>query len=175
MMELGGSINSQGVEAGIENFEALLGDFSGAFSGIARDFSQRVAEQFATRGESGGTPWADLAPSTLKRKKGGGSILQNTGVLLQSLTDAGSPDHVQAGDNLSLSIGTDLPYAVFQQQGAGWGLGETSLPPAPRHGPGVPMRPLLVLTADAQYRWVGFVAQQIQMNARPLGMAQLGG
>ena len=175
MMALDGSINSQAVEAGLGNFGALLGDFSEAFSEIARDFSQRVAEQFATRGGSGGTPWAGLAPATLRRKKGRGSILQNTGALLQSLVDPGSPDHVQQAGKLSLTVGTDLSYAMFQQQGAGWGLGETSLPPAPRHGPGVPMRPILALTADARDRWVGFVAQQIQTNARMLGISQLGG
>jgi len=174
MLQLDGSTNSQDVQNGLASFEASLGDYSGALASIAEDFRQMVAEQFATQGESGGTPWADLAPSTQRRKKGGGSILQNTGALLQSLTDAGSPDHVQAGDNLSLTMGTDLPYAVFQQKGAGWGLGETSLPPAPRHGPGVPMRPLLVLTADAQDRWVGFVAQQIQSQSSLLSVGELG-
>jgi phage gpG-like protein len=175
MMQFDGSINSQGVEKGLENFAALLGDFSGPLASIADDFRQMVAEQFATRGESGGTPWADLAPSTRRRKKSGAGILSNTGALFNSLVDPDAPGHVEAGDNLSLEIGTDLPYAMFHQTGAGWGIGQTSLPPAPRHSHGVPMRPILLLTADHQERWVGFVLQQIQAKASALGVAELGG
>ena len=176
MMQFGGSTNSQDIQNGLASFEASLGDFSGALAAIADDFRQMVAEQFATQGESGGTPWADLAPSTLRRKKGGGgSILNNTGALFSSLVDPDAPGHLESADNLSLEIGTDLPYAMFHQLGAGWGTGHASLPPAPRHGHGVPMRTVLVLTSDYQERWVGFVAQQIQSEARTLGLAELGG
>lgn len=173
MMQLDGSINSQDIQKRLEDFEASLGDYSAAFAAIADDFGDMVAEQFATQGESGGTPWADLAPSTLRRKKSGGGILNDTGALLRSLVDPEAPDHVETGDKLSLEIGTDLPYAMFHQVGTGWGLGLASLPPAPRHGHGVPMRPVLVLTADHEERWVGFVMQQIQAEARTLGLTQL--
>lgn len=169
-----GTINSQGVLKALGNLEASLGDFSGAFGSISDDFGGMVSEQFATQGEAGGTPWAGLAPATLRRKKGGG-ILDDMGALLESLADPQSPDHVASRGKLSLTLGTDLPYAMFQQMGAGWGLGQTSLPPGPRHGYGVPMRPLLVLTSDYRDRWVGFVLQQIQANARTLGAAELGG
>jgi phage gpG-like protein len=175
MMRLEGSTNSQNVEKALEAFQASLGDFSGALASIAEDFRRMVAEQFATQGESGGTPWAGLAPSTRRRKKRGGSILNDTGALLQSLVDPDEPGHVEAADNLSLEIGTDLPYAMFHQTGAGWGTGLSSLPPAPRHGRGVPMRPILVLTSDYQDRWVGFVLQEIESEARALGLTQLGG
>jgi phage gpG-like protein len=174
MMRLDGSTNSQDVQKELEDFQASLGDFSGALTSIAEDFGQMVAEQFATQGESGGTGWADLAPSTRRRKRGGGGILYDTGVLLRSLVDPEAPGHVETGGKLSLTIGTDLPYAMFHQTGAGWGLGQASLPPTPRHGHGVPMRPILVLTADHQKRWVGFVLRQIQSEARTLGLAELG-
>ena len=162
MIQPGGSINSQTLENSLKLLQAQLGDLSPSMGLIAEDFRQMVADQFASAGADGGTHWAALAPSTLKRKRGGGGILQASGALLASLTDQESPDHVEAIGNLSLAIGTDLPYSTFQQTGAGWGFGEASLPPAPRHGHGVPMRPLLVLTADRQDRWVGFVARQIQ-------------
>ena len=173
MIQLGGSVNSDDVQRGLENFQASLGDFSPAFASIADDFGGMIAEQFATQGESGGTPWADLAPSTLRRKKGEGCILNSTGALYQSLVDPLAPDHLAVEDKLSLSVGTDLSYAMFHQEGAGWGLGDTSLPPAPRHGHGVPMRPLLVLTSDYQERWMGFVLQQIQTQTRLLGAGEL--
>ena len=91
MMRLEGSTNSQNVEKALEDFQASLGDFSGALASIAEDFRRMVAEQFATQGESGGTPWAGLAPSTRRRKKSGGSILNDTGALLQSLVDPDAP------------------------------------------------------------------------------------
>jgi phage gpG-like protein len=173
MIALSGSINSQGAESNLDLLQAQLGDLSPAMGLMGEDFRQMVAGQFASAGAAGGTPWAALAPSTLKRKSGGGGILVASGALLDSLTDPGSPDHVGAIDNLSLAIGTDLPYASFQQTGAGWGFGETSLPPAPRHGHGVPMRPLLVLTVDRKDRWVGFVAQQLETPS--LDATELGG
>ncbi len=164
MIAFGGSTNSAAVENSLSLLQAQLSDFSSSMAMIADDVREMAAEQFSSAGASGGTLWAELAPSTLKRKRGEGGILVNSGALLDSLTDPESPDHVEVIDGQSLAIGTDLSYATFQQSGAGWGFGETSLPPAPRHGHGVPMRPLLVLTADREDKWVGFVAQQITGN-----------
>jgi phage gpG-like protein len=174
MIAINGSINSQAAENSLNVLQAHLSDLSPSMRLIAADIREMEAEQFASAGASGGTPWAALAPSTVKRKRGAGGILVESGALLNSLTDPESPDHVEAIDNLSLDIGTDLPYAGFQQTGAGWGFGEGSLPPAPRHGHGVPMRPLLVLTADRQDRWVGFVAQQVQSQSPFLSVSELG-
>ena len=175
MMRLEGSTNSPDVEKALENFQASLSDVSGALGSVADDFRRMVAGQFASQGESGGTPWADLAPSTRRRKAGGGSVLYNTGALFNALVDPDAPGHVEAGDKLSLEIGTDLPYAMFHQLGAGWGRGRATPPPAPRHGRGVPMRTILVLTSDRQERWAGFVLQQIQSEAQALGLISLGG
>jgi phage gpG-like protein len=161
MIALNGSINSEAAENSLNVLQAQLSDLSPSMGLIAADIREMEAEQFASAGASGGTPWAALASSTVKRKRGGGGILVESGALLNSLTDPESPDHVEAIDKLSLEIGTDLPYARFQQTGAGWGFGEGTLPPAPRHGHGVPMRPLLVLTADHENKWIGFVMQQI--------------
>jgi phage gpG-like protein len=162
MIAFSSSINSQTVDDSLSVLQGQLSDLSPAMELIAGDIREMEAEQFASAGSAGGTPWAELAPSTLKRKRGGGGILVASGALLNSLTDAESPDHVETIDSLSLEIGTDLPYARFQQTGAGWGFGEGSLPPAPRRGHGVPMRPLLVLTADRENKWIGFVLEQIE-------------
>jgi phage gpG-like protein len=164
MIAFNGSINSQAAEDSLNVLQAQMSDLSPAMELIAADIREMEAEQFASAGAAGGTPWAALAPSTLKRKRGGGGILVDSGALLGSLTDPASRDHVEAIDSLSLEIGTDLPYARFQQTGAGWGFGEGSLPPAPRRGHGVPMRPLLVLTSDREDQWIGFVMQQIKVS-----------
>ena len=173
MIRFDGSINSEKAENSLKVLQAQLSDLSPAMALIAEDFREMEAGQFASAGASGGTPWAGLAASTEKRKRGSGGILVASGALLNSLTDQESPDHVEAIGNLSLEIGTDLPYARFQQTGAGWGFGEASPPPAPRRGHGVPMRPLLVLTADRQDRWVEFVARQIESQSPLLSATEL--
>ena len=174
MIAFNGSINSEPAESGLDLLQAQLSDLSPAMELIAEDMREMEAEQFASAGASGGAPWAALAPSTVKRKRGRGGILVSSGALLDSLTDPGSPEHVEGIDQLSLEFGSSLPYAGFQQTGAGWGFGEGSLPPAPRRGHGVPMRPLLVLTADRQDRWVGFVARQIESQSPLLSVTELG-
>ena len=174
MIALSGSINSESVENSLQLLQVQLSDLSPSMALIAEDIREMEAEQFASAGAAGGTPWAALAPSTVKRKHGAGGILVSSGVLRDSLTDPESPDHVDAIDQLSLEFGTRLPYARFQQTGAGWGFGRAWPPPAPRHGHGVPMRPLLVLTADRQDRWVGFVARQIESQAPLLSVTELG-
>ncbi len=172
MIAISGSINSTAVDDSLNVLQAQLSDLSPAMGLIAEDMREMEAAQFSSAGAGGGTPWAALAPSTVKRKRGRGGILVDSGALLDSLTDPGSPEHVEAIDQLSLEFGTSLPYAGFQQTGAGWGFGEGTLPPAPRRGHGVPMRPLLVLTADREDKWVGFVARQIQspfLSGKELG------
>lgn len=163
-MQFNGFINSDAAENSLNLLQAQLADLSPSMRMIAEDLCEMEAEQFSSAGASGGTPWAALASSTVKRKHGAGGILVSSGALRDSLTDAESADHVETVDKLSLEFGASLPYAGFQQTGAGWGFGEILLPPAPRRGHGVPMRPLLVLTADREDRWVGFVAQQIKGN-----------
>ena len=164
MIRFEGITKSDAVESGLNVLQAQLSDLSPAMAMIAEDARQMAADQFASAGAAAGTPWAPLAPSTLKHKRGGGGILQDTGALFDSLTDPESANHVEAIDSHSLAIGTDLPYAMYQQSGAGWGFGVTLPPPGPHCGHGVPMRPLLVLAADREDRWVGFVLQQLQSH-----------
>jgi len=174
MIAFQGSINSQPVEDSLNALQARLSDLSPAMAMIAEDARQMAADQFASAGAAGGTPWAPLAPSTLKRKHRAGGILQDTGALFDSLTDPESVDHVEAIDSRSLAIGTNLPYAMFQQSGAGWGFGVSLPPPGPHRGHGVPMRPLLVLAADRQDKWVGFVIEQLQSRQPVFAGATLG-
>jgi phage virion morphogenesis protein len=55
-----------------------------------------------------GSPWAPLAPSTLRRKKG-------PGILRESLALQGSIHYQVEGDELH--VGTNLPYAAIHQLG----------------------------------------------------------
>src|SRR5438034_273641 len=106
-------INSESVEQALESFQNLLADNSPALKIIADDFREMIREQFASEGAAGGTPWAGLAPSTLRAPRAGSGILNSTGALLASLTDPDSAGHIEETEVQSLSIGSRLPYALF--------------------------------------------------------------
>ncbi len=55
-------------------------------------------------------PWAPLAASTLKRKKGRGNVLIENGALAQSIAAGPASDE-------RVEVGTDRPYAPFLQYG----------------------------------------------------------
>lgn len=59
-----------------------------------------------------GPGWEPLAPSTLRRRRGGGAgakILQDTGVLANSITGTHGPTYAEAGSN--------VPYGGFHVTG----------------------------------------------------------
>jgi phage gpG-like protein len=152
------SINSDTLDQTLENFQASLADNSPALAAVADDLREMIAEQFATEGAASGTPWAPLAPSTL-RKRRGGSILNATGALLSSLTDAGTPGHVEDIGGQQLLFGSSVPYAIFHQTGT-------------RR---MPARPIVALSADGTERWLGIVGDAIREKTVLLGTYELGG
>lgn len=129
------NLNAKPVLDGLDAFAASIADVAPALQTVADDFREMIEEQFATQGSAGGTPWAPLAPSTLRRRRGGLTILESTGALRGSLTDAGAFGHVEAFDGFtasgpSLNLGSELPFAIFHQTGTGIGFGETEVPSA---------------------------------------------
>jgi phage gpG-like protein len=177
------SINSDALDRTLENFQASLADNSPGLVAVADDLREMIAQQFATEGAAGGTPWAPLAPSTLRKRRGLG-ILNSTGALLGSLVDVGAPGHVEETDGQQLLFGSELPYAVFHQTGAGIGLGQLQLSGLTRKskrsaGPGrgraLPMRPLIVATEDRTAKWVELFRAQFDARVPVLGTAQLSG
>lgn len=134
-----------------------------------------VAEQFASEGRAGGTPWAGLSPSALRRKRRAGSgILYETGALLASLRDPGAPDHVEERTGDSMVLGSRLPYALFHQTGTGWGFGRTQSAAGFRLGRGMPMRPILVVTGERSDAWVEMFRQALEERITLLGRKELG-
>jgi phage gpG-like protein len=84
---------------------------------VARILEEGTRQNFATRGASGGSPWRDLAPSTVARKRREGldpRILRATGRLYASLVGHG-PDHVESISGGQLTWGSRVPYGVFHQ------------------------------------------------------------
>lgn len=169
------NVNSESVEQGLESFQNSLADNSPALKLIADDFREMVSEQFASEGAAGGTPWAELARSTLRSRRGSSGILNSTGALLASLTDSDSEGHVEETDGQSLSIGSSVPYALFHQTGAGRGFGLASILSGRGLGRGLPTRPIIVLTEERSAGWVGMVGQGLREKALVLSGKELGG
>jgi hypothetical protein len=86
-----------------------------------------VVRQFRSQGGEGRRQWAELAPTTLKRRLYPGKpILQQTGML--QLSFIGGPDHVEEVEPKRMKWGSASPYALFHQTGTGIKLGD----PTPR-------------------------------------------
>ncbi|RPD86217.1 phage virion morphogenesis protein [Neisseria weixii] len=78
-----------------------------AIGGVVESSARRrIAE---TKTAPGGKRWADLAPQTVKAKKGKGGILVAHGNLLGSITHQAAED--------SVIVGSVMGYAVHLQQG----------------------------------------------------------
>jgi phage gpG-like protein len=117
-------------------FAARAQDMSPAFHQVAGILRDATAENFATRGVSGGSRWRDLAPSTRARKARLGldpRILRETGRLYHSLVgrkgtvgrsdltgrfQPGSNDHVEEVGPDRLVWGSRVPYGRFHQSSA---------------------------------------------------------
>jgi hypothetical protein len=190
-MTFEGSVNSTNLERALDNFQASLADNSAALEAVADDLRQMIAEQFATEGAAGGTPWAPLAPSTLRQSgRARVGILYATGALLGSLTDPGAPGHVEQLDAQSLLFGSDLPYAIYHQTGTGIGFGQATVASpsqsstrprgrkgrkaaGPSRGRALPMRPLIVVTDARAASWAEIIRAGIEQKALALGTKEL--
>jgi phage gpG-like protein len=173
-MTLTADLNSEPVEQALRAFQDSLMDQAPALTEIADDFRAMIAEQFASEGRAGGTPWAALAPSTVRRRRSG-TLLNVTGALLSSLRDVGAAGHVEEADGQTLTLGSRLPYAMYHQTGTGVGFGQTYMPVRVKGQRGMPMRPLIVLTPDRVERWTELVQQALEKKTLLLGPKQLGG
>lgn len=93
------------------NYEPMLREF---LYEIAEEKDQAFTNQSTVLGE----PWAELAPSTVK-KKGFSTILVDTGALRTSLVDIGGQDNVAAVSSHGLLYGTDVEYGIYHETGTG--------------------------------------------------------
>jgi len=99
-----------------------------------RPVFERVAEELgpAIDGEAflpEGPGWQQLAPATVEQRRrriahgeisvgARHPILQQTGVLRESLTDRNARGHVESIEHDRMTYGTDVPYALVHQDGS---------------------------------------------------------
>lgn len=121
------------IQRRLSRFGARATDARPAFRRIAGILNSATAENFRTRGVSGGSRWRDLAPSTRARKKRlrqDARILRATGRLYHSLVgtgggagrndltgrfEPGGGDHVEVVTKDSLDWGSRVSYGVYHQ------------------------------------------------------------
>ncbi len=77
----------------------LNGDFSPLMRKIGRLLEDSTRERFATKQDPNGVSWEQLAPSTLRQKKGGGGILVASSDLMKSITYRAYQTSVEVGTN----------------------------------------------------------------------------
>lgn len=108
--------------------DQIFGDLQNRLrAGLSDDEISKIAmatrasfmAQFQSAGAYGGTPWAPLAESTLRKRRGSSAqILVDTGTLIDSLTVPGAPHQiVERVGAWEVEVGTDLFYAALHQSG----------------------------------------------------------
>jgi phage virion morphogenesis protein len=79
-------------------------------------------EVFQAESDPDGNKWAPLSEKTLSgrkkgKKKNAAKILQDTGMLRNSLTSSNAPYEIQSTEGSDVTLGTNVPYAATHQFG----------------------------------------------------------
>ena len=151
--------NSEAVDKVLAGFQDALADQAPALARVADDFREMIGQQFASEGRAEGTPWPELSPATLRRRRARTPILYKTGALLRSLAEPGAAGHVEELEGYSLTLGSRLPYALYHHTGT-------------RR---LPARPIIVLSGARSERWTEMVRREIEQKALLLGAKELAG
>lgn len=94
------------------------GDATPAFAAIGDLMIAETQKQFATEGHHASGGWKPLKAATLDRKRRHGlrlQILQETGALMNSLTEKGDGNMIFEPSRNQLVFGSKLPYAEVHQ------------------------------------------------------------
>jgi hypothetical protein len=109
------------LDRGIARFADCVDDYRPIWPVIEDDFYLMEKIQFDTEGEEGGQPWPDLSPEYAGWKAVHfpfKPILERTGSLHNSLTNAADPNAIHIEARKVLTLGTRVPYAIYHQSAA---------------------------------------------------------
>ena len=102
----------------LEAITARIRDLSPVLIVAARDTQTLISDSFRKSRSPSGRLWKGLEPSTIKRRRQGpntrarkATILIDTGILKDSI--------YSTSDKSGLTMGTNVPYAVYHQFGNG--------------------------------------------------------
>lgn len=124
----------KGIEAGMLDLRQL-----GAWKAVASEFRKVEKEHFGVEGGGRSGKWKPLTAKYAKAKQrrwGTQPILQASGKMYRSLTQAGAPGAVVEEGKQELAIGTSIKYAGYHQTG----------------GKHLPARPPIDLTEEQERR-----------------------
>lgn len=177
MAQLLVTVNDRELLGGIRAMIARGSDPRAAFEVIADDFLRMEAEQFASQGARGGTPWRPLSPEWAAHRAGGGILVGRSGRLERSLTRGRARSSVRRitvrpGRTSGVDMGSTQPLAHLHQGGTRDRYVRTyrGKPLAtPRYAGRLPARPVVAVTARDEQRWRGILADQL-LGAKSLGL-----
>jgi phage gpG-like protein len=151
----------------IGNFVTAIRDWAPGFRAmVAEVLEPAVEEQFQTAGH--GT-WAQLAPSTIKRK-GHDTILFDTGGMFRSFQTGGA-NHIEEITRDRLLWGSGLSRSLFHQTGTGAGFQQI----IKGAGRGMPMRKIIALDETKKRAMRSILVRRLATIARREGFAVGGG
>lgn len=122
------SLNLKAAETNLKKLEERLRDLSQPMKEIGEHLLTETVMRFERGVDPDGRPWRPNAPATTKRKRGG-KILINRGILRQSINYKADRHAVEIG------VGNNPPYARIHQYGGKTGRGRrVNIPARPYLG-----------------------------------------
>lgn len=149
------------LDRGITRFGDGVSDYRPIWPLIYGEFQAEVKGQFESQGEQGGQAWAPLSDnppgrgyaSWKQRHYPGQPILVRTGELKASLTDPHAPGAVFEPQPKQMTMGSNVPYAIYHQKGTGK----------------MPARPEIELTEKWKRETMRHIQDFLVMRATELG------
>lgn len=109
-MDLQASVDATGLTALTQLHAALERAQQEALDQAGAAILARLRETFLAEEDPTGSPWTPSLAGTIRKRKGGSGTLFDTGTLFHSI-------QLIDGDPAERIIGTDVPYAIFLQEG----------------------------------------------------------
>lgn len=132
-------------------------DYTEPFNEIANDFLEVERRLFDSEGGTGGSgAWKPLSKNYAEWKDKhfpGAKILHRWEIMRESLTQFKANYSIRDVQKLSVTLGTEVPYAIYHQQGRG-----------------LPQRKAIDLNETDKQRWMKFIQQFLVEKKREAGL-----